>query len=186
VIAPFSEAWKLAYKSTRVFVKTKLSYHLIKMAEVEIAAEIICNAREDLSNYDLPLHIGSIFILVGASILGSLSPVLYASFGNGSIKSSINSQFVIRLGLLFGAGVILSTGFIHMFVAISNTRFIPAVLLLTDPCLAEVWNDEYPSFAGICFFLISRTICDASYLCNAAHSICLGLLLSKISSKNRP
>jgi hypothetical protein len=82
----------------------------------EIAEEIVCNVREDLlgkhpspltsSDYDLPLHIASIFILVGASILGSLSPVLFASFGSGMNKASPNSKFLLRLGLLFGAGMI--------------------------------------------------------------------------------
>jgi hypothetical protein len=42
---------------------------------------------------------------------------------------------------LFGAGVILSTAFIHMF--------IPAVLLLTDPCLSAAFNEDYEAFAGL-------------------------------------
>jgi hypothetical protein len=65
-------------------------------------AEIVCNVREKLINYDLPLRVGSVFIIVGVSILGSLSPVIYASFGAGA--KSLNKQplcscFLLRLGL---------------------------------------------------------------------------------------
>jgi zinc transporter 1/2/3 len=111
------------------------------MAEVE---EIICNVREDLLDYDLPLHIASIFILVGVSLLGSLSPVLYSIYGpssKGSQHYDSNAKFMLRLGLLFGAGIILSTAFIHMFV--------PAVLLLTDPCLSAAFTEDYEAFAGM-------------------------------------
>jgi zinc transporter 1/2/3 len=48
---------------------------------------------------------------------------------------------MLRLGLLFGAGIILSTAFIHMFV--------PAVLLLTDPCLSAAFTEDYEAFAGM-------------------------------------
>jgi hypothetical protein len=75
----------------------------LKLINLLMAEEIICNVREDLLDYDLPLHIGSIFILVGVSLLGSLSPVIYHTYGTGASEKSqgynSNAKFMIRLGL---------------------------------------------------------------------------------------
>jgi hypothetical protein len=68
----------------------------------DIAEEIVCNVREELLDLNLPLRIGSIFIIVVVSILGSLSPVIYASFGAGAkslSKQPLGSSFILRLGL---------------------------------------------------------------------------------------
>lgn len=63
-----------------------------------------CSSLVPLEDYDLPLHIASVFILVFVSLVGSLSPVLF----NAKVP-----KMVSRIGLLFGAGTILATGFIH-------------------------------------------------------------------------
>jgi len=99
-----------------------------------------CNIAPELLQYDLNLHIGAIFILVTTSLLGSISPVLASSYLSSKPDYNSNASFVLRLGLLFSAGTILATGFIHML--------LPSVKYLTDPCLAEVWKEDYTAFAG--------------------------------------
>lgn len=61
-------------------------------------------AAEDLLSYDLPLHIGSVFILLGVSLAGSLGPIALSRLGGGkagSRRSSVIST-TITLGSLFG------------------------------------------------------------------------------------
>ena len=67
-----------------------------------------CVPKFELDEYDVGLHVLSIFVLVVVSLMGSVSPVLLSNRFNG-----IKSRFILHLGLLFGAGTILSTGFIH-------------------------------------------------------------------------
>ena len=60
-------------------------------------------AAEDLLSYDLPLHIGAVFILLGVSLAGSLGPIALSLGGGkaGSRRSSVIST-AITLGSLFG------------------------------------------------------------------------------------
>lgn len=84
-----------------------------------------------LEEYNLPLHIGAIFILLAASILGSLLPHVANMFqrrgGNGSANSPLlvagkELRFILRH---FGSGILLSTAFIHLlfhaFVYFNNS-----------------------------------------------------------------
>ena len=59
-------------------------------------------------SYDLGLHIGSIFIIMGASLVGVLIPVGLGHLENACV------QPVIWSAKGFGTGVILSTGFVHL------------------------------------------------------------------------
>ncbi|KAL3896389.1 MAG: hypothetical protein SGCHY_004104 [Lobulomycetales sp.] len=108
-----------------------------------LGAELECSVSEELENYDLPLHIASVFILLIVSLLGAMSPIIYALFGKKDLaKQSYNStpKFLLRLCLFFGAGIILSTGFVHML--------IHGFFLLNNPCLNEAFHDGYPAFAA--------------------------------------
>lgn len=92
-------------------------------------------ASEELVNYDLPLHIASVFILLGVSLLGSLGPVAIRL----SAAASPAAATAIRLGSYFGFGTMLSTAVIHMM--------LPAVAALTHPCLPHTWTDSYEAWA---------------------------------------
>ncbi|KAI7846040.1 hypothetical protein COHA_000407 [Chlorella ohadii] len=91
-------------------------------------------AYTELENYNLGLHIGSVFILLGVSLAGALLPVLL----HISSKSSLVLTCV-KMGTYFGFGTILSTAFIHML--------LPAAQNLSSPCLSEGWNEAYEAWA---------------------------------------
>eukprot|EP00128_Syssomonas_multiformis_P013770 Colp12_sorted_trinity150504_noHs@15976 len=92
-------------------------------------------SQTKVQNYDLGLHIGAIFIIIAVSLLGVLLPLV----GRFSKRLALN-RHVILYGRMFGIGVVLATGFVHLIP--------PAVTHLTSPCLPEIWNTTYTAFAG--------------------------------------
>ncbi|KAF9579312.1 high-affinity Zn(2+) transporter zrt1 [Lunasporangiospora selenospora] len=95
----------------------------------------------DMSQYDLGLHIACIFIILSASGLGVFLPVIASKFK--SLRFSAN---VLMLSKQFGTGIILSTAFIHMLpAAMSN---------LSSPCLGPLFSENYTAFGGL-FILLS-------------------------------
>ncbi|EFN54748.1 hypothetical protein CHLNCDRAFT_58029 [Chlorella variabilis] len=104
-----------------------------ELGSVDAAKEDVCS-MEASEDYNLGLHIGSVFILLGVSAGGALLPVvLHISSKSGSVMA------VIKMGTFFGFGTILSTAFIHML--------LPAAQNLSSPCLPESWNDAYEAWA---------------------------------------
>ncbi|KAJ3319935.1 hypothetical protein HDV06_005834 [Boothiomyces sp. JEL0866] len=89
-------------------------------------------------DYDLHLHIVSIFIVMFASCIGTMVP--------SALESFLHSQLIITKLKLFGCGVIISTAYIHMFV--------PANQIFMNDCLPEL---GYDAFAGL-FCLIGTLI----------------------------
>lgn len=61
-------------------------------------------AQEALQSYDLALHIGAVFILLGVSLLGSLGPVGLWLAGRRGAQGEGAVATCIRLGTYFGAG----------------------------------------------------------------------------------
>jgi hypothetical protein len=80
-----------------------------------------CAAASQDEEYDLPLHIGAVFIMFGVACC-RIPPV------------------ILLLGRAFGTGVILATAFVHMLP--------PAMQALTDPCLGSTFSEDYTAFAG--------------------------------------
>lgn len=62
-------------------------------------------AADDILDYNLPLHIGSVFILLAVSLAGSLGPVALSRLGSGKAggRGSNVISTAITLGSLFGA-----------------------------------------------------------------------------------
>ncbi|KAJ8331057.1 hypothetical protein QVD99_001140 [Batrachochytrium dendrobatidis] len=92
-------------------------------------------ASEISGNYDLKMHIASIFIIMLASFIGTLLPIL----GKRFIRSD-TGKTVITFFKLFGAGVILSTALVHMFLSSVHT--------LVHPCLPSSFTD-FTGFAAV-------------------------------------
>eukprot|EP00741_Cyanophora_paradoxa_P017659 tig00021013_g17054.t2 len=90
-------------------------------------------------NYDRPLHIAAVFILLAVSVAGSGYPVLAYYKPRLSLP-----PLLMRALAVFGAGVILTTALIHMIP--------PGFELLKSPCISATWS-EYESFGGL-FVLI--------------------------------
>jgi hypothetical protein len=104
------------------------------------ASAFNCDA-EPLENYDFPLHIGAVFIVLGAALIGTILPVI----GKAHKRLRLN-DYVFSIGKSFGTGVILATGFIHMLS--------PAEQNLTSPCLPPAFNKDFKAYAGL-FALIA-------------------------------
>lgn len=104
-----------------------------ELGSVEAARAEVCS-KAALEGYNLGLHIGSIFILLGVSAAGAFLPVI--------LHISSKSSFVlaaVKMGTFFGFGTILATAFIHML--------LPAARNLNSPCLPDSWNDTYEAWA---------------------------------------
>lgn len=88
-----------------------------------------------IENYNLSLQIGSIFIILGVSILGVMIPIAGRFF---PVLKVGDYTFVVFKS--FGIGVILATGFIHMLT--------PSFNMLSSPCLQPFWG-EYEAWTGL-------------------------------------
>lgn len=94
-----------------------------------------CAIPEISEEYDLPLHIGALFIILAVSFLACAFPIV--AVGASKLRIPPTFLFVVRH---FGTGVLIATAFVHLL----PTAFIS----LTDPCLPSFWNETYPAMAG--------------------------------------
>ncbi|KNC46474.1 uncharacterized protein AMSG_11548 [Thecamonas trahens ATCC 50062] len=79
------------------------------------------------------LRLGSIALIMVVSWLGFLAPLVASRFGHGP------GSLLLKCGALFGGGVLLATGFVHML--------FPALVALTNPCLTTFFTDDFPPLA---------------------------------------
>lgn len=85
-------------------------------------------------NYDQGLQIASIFVILFASSLGVVFPLL-AKYNK---RLSVHHFYVV-LGKCAGTGVILSCALVHMIQ--------PSTASLTSECVPTAFNTTYPSFS---------------------------------------
>ncbi len=74
-----------------------------------------------IPDYSVSLHIGGLFAILGTAFLGTMLPLIV----NRYMKNV--SPVLLACGKLLGAGVILATGFIHMFPAANQVTPIPTL-----------------------------------------------------------
>ncbi|GKU05079.1 unnamed protein product [Fusarium langsethiae] len=85
--------------------------------------------------YNTPLHVGAVFIILFVSTLACAFPIMAAKFPGLRIPNRF--FFAVRH---FGTGVLIATAFVHLL----PTAFIS----LGDPCLSSFWNQDYPAIPG--------------------------------------
>ena len=85
--------------------------------------------------YNLPLHVGALFIILCVSSLACAFPILASKFPGLRIPGRF--FFAVRH---FGTGVLIATAFVHLF----PTAFIS----LGNPCLNSFWTQDYPAMPG--------------------------------------
>ena len=98
-----------------------------------------------LEEYNLGLHVGAIFILLVASMLGVVIPYVgnwigrFCSDGASSRLRSMSNSLTFAMRH-FGGGIILSTAFIHLlfeaFVTFANPCIQPLAFDATSPAVA--------------------------------------------------
>ncbi|RBR25966.1 uncharacterized protein FIESC28_01239 [Fusarium coffeatum] len=87
------------------------------------------------ADYNTPLHVGALFIILGVSTLACAFPIMAAKFPGLRIPTRF--FFAVRH---FGTGVLIATAFVHLL----PTAFIS----LGDPCLSSFWNTDYQAMPG--------------------------------------
>lgn len=111
--------------------------------------------------YDTPLHVGALFIILFVSTTGCAFPMLVLRFPRLRIPASF--LFTVRH---FGTGVLIATAFVHLL----PTAFIS----LGNPCLSSFWTTDYPAMPGAialaAIFLL--TIIEMSF--SPGRSMCSG------------
>ena len=121
--------------------------------------ESTCGEDSALEDYNMPLHVLSLFVVLIVSVFACMFPLFAVKFPRLRIPS--NFLFVVRH---FGTGVLLATAFVHLL----PTAFIS----LLDPCLSSFWTDDYPAMSGAIalaavFFVavIEMTFGSGQHLC---------------------
>lgn len=89
----------------------------------------------DKEDYNLPLHVGALFIILFVSFMGCAFPLLASKFPGLRIPARF--FFIVRH---FGTGVLIATAFVHLL----PTAFVS----LGDPCLGSFWVTDYPAMPG--------------------------------------
>ncbi|KAI8072029.1 Zinc/iron permease [Thamnidium elegans] len=112
-------------------------YYIAAAAKTAVEDEDAC-AAIPLEDYNMGLRVGSIFIILGTSALGTYLPIILhhiSPYKQGDIR-----DWILTVGKFFGTGVILATAFVHMLPdALEN---------FSSPCLTQGWL-SYGAFAGI-------------------------------------
>lgn len=86
-------------------------------------------------DYNLPLHVGALFIVLFVSTVACAFPIMAVKFPGLKIPGRF--FFAVRH---FGTGVLIATAFVHLL----PTAFIS----LGDPCLGSFWTEDYPAISG--------------------------------------
>ncbi|KAH6839425.1 ZIP zinc transporter-domain-containing protein [Chaetomium sp. MPI-CAGE-AT-0009] len=86
-------------------------------------------------DYNTPLHVGALLIILAVSSMACAVPMLAAKFPILRIPEPF--FFAVRH---LGTGVLLATAFVHLL----PTAFIS----LGNPCLSNFWTTDYPAMPG--------------------------------------
>ncbi|KAI5467605.1 ZIP zinc transporter-domain-containing protein [Mariannaea sp. PMI_226] len=89
----------------------------------------------DKNAYNMPLHVGAVFIIFFVSTLACSFPIMASKIPGLRIPTRF--FFTVRH---FGTGVLIATAFVHLL----PTAFIS----LGDPCLDSFWTTRYPAMPG--------------------------------------
>ncbi|KAI8937987.1 hypothetical protein NX059_005665 [Plenodomus lindquistii] len=94
-----------------------------------------CESGQAQPNYDLPFHVGGLFIILFVSGSACAFPILVLKFPRLRIPPSF-----LFGAKHFGTGVLIATSFVHLLPT--------AFLSLSDPCLSSFWTTDYQAMPG--------------------------------------
>ncbi|KAJ9481035.1 hypothetical protein VN97_g12476 [Penicillium thymicola] len=97
--------------------------HCVGAGESEGGSAPSCDLKS--RDYDIPLRIGTLFVVLVTSSIGVFAPILMMKLPFASINGVVST--VIKQ---FGTGIIIATGFIHLYTH--------ANLMFTNECLGEL------------------------------------------------
>ncbi|EME83686.1 uncharacterized protein MYCFIDRAFT_46261 [Pseudocercospora fijiensis CIRAD86] len=120
-----------------------------------------CGTGTRNENYNLPLHVGALFIILGVSAGACALPLIALKVPQLHIPPK--ALFLFRH---FGTGVLIATAFVHLF----PTAFVS----LTAACLPPFFNEQYPAFAGAISLAAVFIITIAEMVFSPGRSLCSG------------
>ncbi|KAJ5550809.1 hypothetical protein N7461_005507 [Penicillium sp. DV-2018c] len=97
--------------------------HCVGEGDSEGHSEASCGSKA--RDYDVPLRIGTLFVVLATSAIGVFAPILLMKLPNASINGVVT--IVIKQ---FGTGIIIATAFVHLYTH--------ANLMFTNDCLGEL------------------------------------------------
>lgn len=120
-----------------------------------------CGSGTRKEDYNLGLHVGALFIILGVSAGACALPLMALKVPQ--LRIPAKALFVFRH---FGTGVLIATAFVHLFPTASVS--------LTDPCLPSFFNEKYPAFAGAIALASVFIITIAEMIFSPGRSLCSG------------
>ncbi|KAL2182070.1 ZIP zinc transporter-domain-containing protein [Thermothelomyces heterothallicus CBS 202.75] len=99
------------------------------------ARRVACVSSNAGADYNTPLHVGALLIILAVSSSACATPLLAAKFPALRIPEPF--LFSVRH---FGTGVLLATAFVHLLPT--------AFTSLGNPCLSSFWTTDYPAMPG--------------------------------------
>ncbi|KAJ5891514.1 uncharacterized protein N7473_007742 [Penicillium subrubescens] len=97
--------------------------HCVGSGESEESSHQSCGIQT--RDYNVPLRIGTLFVVLITSAIGVFAPILLAKLPFASINSMVST--VLKQ---FGTGIIIATAFVHLYTHAS--------LMFTNECLGEL------------------------------------------------
>jgi zinc transporter ZupT len=94
-----------------------------------------CASGSAKPNYDMPFHVGGLFIILFVSSTACAFPILVIKFPRLRIPA-----WFLFAAKHFGTGVLIATAFVHLLPT--------AFLSLSNPCLSSFWTTDYPAMPG--------------------------------------
>lgn len=120
-----------------------------------------CQSRKGEVDYNLPLHVGALFIILGFSAGACAVPIIALRVPQLRIPAKVHFGF-----RHFGTGVLIATAFVHLL----PTAFVS----LVDPCLPPFFNQDYPALAGAIALAAIFMITIAEMIFSPGRSLCSG------------
>lgn len=108
---------------------------MLRTRQMATDVKPLCGTATSGEDYNLSLHIAAVFIILFVSSTACAFPLIVVKAPRLRIPPTF--LFIVRH---FGTGVLIATAFVHLL----PTAFIS----LTDPCLPDFWNKDYPAMAG--------------------------------------
>lgn len=133
-----------------------------------------CAHAWEESKYNLKMHIGAVFIVLGTSAFGILGAVFIAT--NRWLAKKQWVLFMIQLVKFFGIGVICATAWIHLLT--------PAFEAFSSPCLQKhgKWARYGVAYVGL-FGMIAAFFVQAFEFCALSHGDAKARRKAKLQKK---
>lgn len=94
-----------------------------------------------ITNYDMPLHIAAVFIILAASLIGAVIPIIAKH-----VPKLRAFPFPIVVGKCVGTGVILACALVHMLQ--------PSNEALSNACLPTTFSQDYSFAYAFCLIAL--------------------------------